>query len=137
VGGHDSAGDVGHTAGHHTHQLGLGEPVEERADGEGSFSLAHEDTGGDVERLGTADRKSTRLNSSHGSISYAVFCLKKQKHNKIHHFNRLGNKSSAHIGEPPRCGVAAALTELAACECEGSAVVSPERADVEFETHRH
>src|SRR6266852_9032078 len=27
------------------------------------------------------DRKSTRLNSSHGSISYAVFCLKKKKHN--------------------------------------------------------
>src|SRR5207245_8166960 len=29
----------------------------------------------------TPDRKSTRLNSSHGSISYAVFCLKKK--NKI------------------------------------------------------
>src|SRR2546422_6241914 len=29
-----------------------------------------------------ADRKSTRLNSSHGYISYAVFCLKKKKHNK-------------------------------------------------------
>src|SRR5207245_10922970 len=28
-----------------------------------------------------ADRKSTRLNSSHGSISYAVFCLKKKKRN--------------------------------------------------------
>src|SRR5690242_21529892 len=27
----------------------------------------------------TADRKSTRLNSSHMSISYAVFCLKKKK----------------------------------------------------------
>src|SRR5207245_10852440 len=27
------------------------------------------------------DRKSTRLNSSHGSISYAVFCLKKKTHN--------------------------------------------------------
>src|SRR2546422_3476836 len=27
----------------------------------------------------TADRKSTRLNSSHGYISYAVFCLKKKK----------------------------------------------------------
>src|ERR1041385_9426560 len=27
----------------------------------------------------TQDRKSTRLNSSHGYISYAVFCLKKQK----------------------------------------------------------
>src|SRR2546422_5646029 len=28
----------------------------------------------------TIDRKSTRLNSSHGYISYAVFCLKKKKH---------------------------------------------------------
>src|SRR4030043_755849 len=27
----------------------------------------------------TADRKSTRLNSSHGDISYAAFCLKKKK----------------------------------------------------------
>src|SRR2546422_4462824 len=29
--------------------------------------------------LGDVDRKSTRLNSSHGYISYAVFCLKKKK----------------------------------------------------------
>src|SRR3712207_8948489 len=29
----------------------------------------------------TADRKSTRLNSSHANISYAVFCLKKKKNN--------------------------------------------------------
>src|SRR2546427_8588299 len=29
------------------------------------------------------DRKSTRLNSSHSQISYAVFCLKKKKNNKI------------------------------------------------------
>src|SRR6266571_7580833 len=29
--------------------------------------------------LGAQDRKSTRLNSSHMSISYAVFCLKKKK----------------------------------------------------------
>src|SRR5206468_4851937 len=29
--------------------------------------------------LGTGDRKSTRLNSSHDQISYAVFCLKKKK----------------------------------------------------------
>src|SRR3712207_7940123 len=28
------------------------------------------------------DRKSTRLNSSHANISYAVFCLKKQKNNE-------------------------------------------------------
>src|SRR5207245_9856603 len=31
------------------------------------------------ERVLILDRKSTRLNSSHGSISYAVFCLKKKK----------------------------------------------------------
>src|SRR5687768_17734226 len=30
--------------------------------------------------LGAEDRKSTRLNSSHGYISYAVFCLKKKNH---------------------------------------------------------
>src|SRR5205814_9507041 len=30
------------------------------------------------------DRKSTRLNSSHLGISYAVFCLKKKKHKFIH-----------------------------------------------------
>src|SRR2546430_8662103 len=30
---------------------------------------------------GREDRKSTRLNSSHSQISYAVFCLKKKKHN--------------------------------------------------------
>src|SRR2546422_7518121 len=39
----------------------------------GVSGLGHED-GGDVR-----DRKSTRLNSSHGYISYAVFCLKKKK----------------------------------------------------------
>src|SRR5205809_1366071 len=32
-----------------------------------------------VGRFGIRDRKSTRLNSSHGYISYAVFCLKKKK----------------------------------------------------------
>src|SRR3712207_8023741 len=31
-------------------------------------------------RGGGQDRKSTRLNSSHANISYAVFCLKKNKH---------------------------------------------------------
>src|SRR3712207_8934384 len=32
---------------------------------------------------GPADRKSTRLNSSHANISYAVFCLKKKKNNTL------------------------------------------------------
>src|SRR5256886_12749389 len=32
-----------------------------------------------IEKFPSADRKSTRLNSSHSQISYAVFCLKKKK----------------------------------------------------------
>src|SRR5205814_2774450 len=37
------------------------------------------DAGRRAQRKGEADRKSTRLNSSHLGISYAVFCLKKKK----------------------------------------------------------
>src|SRR5687768_18205106 len=39
--------------------------------------------GGIRESGAASDRKSTRLNSSHGYISYAVFCLKKKKKKKI------------------------------------------------------
>src|SRR5947199_8002816 len=35
-----------------------------------------------LDRAGKLDRKSTRLNSSHLGISYAVFCLKKKKKKK-------------------------------------------------------
>src|SRR4051794_41549124 len=41
------------------------------------------------------DRKSTRLNSSHPSISYAVFCLKKKK-NKLRQQPDPANKSQQH-----------------------------------------
>src|SRR5256885_5470502 len=34
-------------------------------------------------RCSSLDRKSTRLNSSHLVISYAVFCLKKKKHRRV------------------------------------------------------
>src|SRR5438309_4803736 len=37
---------------------------------------------GEVPEERAEDRKSTRLNSSHSSISYAVFCLKKKKKKK-------------------------------------------------------
>src|SRR2546430_8409940 len=50
------------------------------------------------------DRKSTRLNSSHSQISYAVFCLKKKKKNKnkmhttqlISHHIRIRHRNSSH-----------------------------------------
>src|SRR5947207_7932752 len=41
----------------------------------------------------TEDRKSTRLNSSHTVISYAVFCLKKKKKNK----NRYRYRNNEHV----------------------------------------
>src|SRR5437899_8312910 len=41
------------------------------------------------EMHGGTDRKSTRLNSSHLGISYAVFCLKKKKKNIKHTVNKL------------------------------------------------
>src|SRR2546430_10286127 len=41
------------------------------------------------------DRKSTRLNSSHSQISYAVFCLKKKK-------NAMHNKKFKHFNSHPR-----------------------------------
>src|SRR2546422_6716027 len=37
-----------------------------------------------VQEFAALDRKSTRLNSSHGYISYAVFCLKKKKDPRVH-----------------------------------------------------
>src|SRR5207247_7377091 len=37
-----------------------------------------------IDRLASEDRKSTRLNSSHEWISYAVFCLKKKKKTERH-----------------------------------------------------
>src|SRR5690348_17413040 len=49
-----------------------------------NFPLAEPDRPGGVRVRVAAvrlDRKSTRLNSSHPSISYAVFCLKKKKQN--------------------------------------------------------
>src|SRR3712207_7351041 len=51
--------------------------------------------------LRARDRKSTRLNSSHANISYAVFCLKKKKKNKIDNINTLSNSIKATILAKP------------------------------------
>src|SRR2546427_6605270 len=47
-----------------------------------------------IENYGEVDRKSTRLNSSHSQISYAVFCLKKKKNNSLHQAYRNGIRRS-------------------------------------------
>src|SRR5699024_12017971 len=60
------------------HHLGAGAPGEVEA-GYGIAVLSGPGTAafGPADDRSQADRKSTRLNSSHGSTSYAVFCLQK------------------------------------------------------------
>src|SRR2546427_4465068 len=59
--------------------LFAGAAVGERAPDVG-LELVRPVQGGEHAEVDEADRKSTRLNSSHSQISYAVFCLKKKKH---------------------------------------------------------
>src|SRR3712207_8341788 len=51
-----------------------------------------------VRMASTLDRKSTRLNSSHANISYAVFCLKKNKINIEAYPSRRGSTPVDHRG---------------------------------------
>src|SRR2546427_8147668 len=44
------------------------------------------------------DRKSTRLNSSHSQISYAVFCLKKKKQNEEKQLADCGGRDRLRLG---------------------------------------
>src|SRR5438309_12112339 len=61
----------------------LGPPQDPRRTGRaGSTSLGVDGMGDPARPVRRGDRKSTRLNSSHSSISYAVFCLKKKKKNQ-------------------------------------------------------
>src|SRR2546422_4499045 len=50
----------------------------------------------------SGDRKSTRLNSSHGYISYAVFCLKKKKKKQKRHVSNIDKNNSYRIERIPQ-----------------------------------
>src|SRR3989449_5582117 len=56
--------------------------------GDSSHSLAF------TAKIRSRDRKSTRLNSSHGYISYAVFCLKKKNKQLDHYLDPLRHHSA-------------------------------------------
>src|SRR2546427_7207799 len=65
--------------------VGVGHPALERI--HPAVPLKHVGVvqlGGKTQVRQRLDRKSTRLNSSHSQISYAVFCLKKKKTNTIY-----------------------------------------------------
>src|SRR5207244_5358986 len=65
-----------------------------------ALTLLQSRPGGRAEARGTSDRKSTRLNSSHQIISYAVFCLKKK--NLSLNVEKLGLSSRELIGSRAR-----------------------------------
>src|SRR5207248_4447456 len=76
------------------------------------------------------DRKSTRLNSSHRTISYAVFCL------KLRDLVGLGGKSAADKGKDTRDYLAAAFPELNAWERAGADASSAGMVDAGFENQK-
>src|SRR3712207_7641064 len=55
-----------------------------QSDEQGGIDMRPFTPDGTAARRGASDRKSTRLNSSHANISYAVFCLKKKKKSHSH-----------------------------------------------------
>src|SRR4051812_49739439 len=71
-------------------------------DGQCRFAGPHpgrQEPGGTDRHAARIDRKSTRLNSSHMSISYAVFCLKKKKKKKkVHKYNNSNTRYEARRG---------------------------------------
>src|SRR3989442_8046229 len=62
----------------------------------GARAIAHASAPGSRREacLRLLDRKSTRLNSSHVRISYAVFCLKKKKNRTTAHYSKIINGSA-------------------------------------------
>src|SRR5207253_8079587 len=62
---------------------GLSQIVTPELQGAGDLSLSFQAQSERIANPYELDRKSTRLNSSHVAISYAVFCLKKKKKKKI------------------------------------------------------
>src|SRR5688572_32286750 len=73
-------GDYRKLIGVHEVQVSRSESADRKVELLHQIAQLHEDAAGD---LNASDRKSTRLNSSHSQISYAVFCLKKKKKKTI------------------------------------------------------
>src|SRR3712207_7007572 len=71
-----SAAEVPHRDGGEGQQGRTRGGAERQPAGRGEDGVAHGEPG-------EQDRKSTRLNSSHANISYAVFCLKKKNNQKV------------------------------------------------------
>src|SRR2546429_4438402 len=78
-----------------------------RSDNDHFYYFIAKTDGWELGKKEPGDRKSTRLNSSHGYISYAVFCLKKKKNDNLpmlpqrRHHHVLMAVASITPGSPP------------------------------------
>src|SRR5690554_7473500 len=79
----DIISKLGNDKGFHRLRIGIGHPGDKnRVTGHVLSKPSANEQKQIDEAIDNADRKSTRLNSSHVRISYAVFCLKKKKKSK-------------------------------------------------------
>src|SRR5688572_32421537 len=76
------------SAGVRRRRIGLGDRREPLGHGAAAPGAGLAGAASAAAAAATGDRKSTRLNSSHSQISYAVFCLKKKKQHKQYIDNR-------------------------------------------------
>src|SRR2546429_2695168 len=69
--------------------------------------------------IAEGDRKSTRLNSSHGYISYAVFCLKKKKQQRVKNSHAMWRTTSTQTtsSRPPSPCVSSPPTSTGYSPC--------------------
>src|SRR3712207_7130929 len=81
AGGHRGGGGEAEPVG--SCRSGRGEDRRQQGSGTGGGRPAPVDARDHEAPAQAADRKSTRLNSSHANISYAVFCLKKKKNKSL------------------------------------------------------
>src|SRR3989454_5353636 len=115
---------AGHGRSHEGAALGK---AEQRIDRDGSGWIEAKLEGGGRRVLSQGDRKSTRLNSSHLVISYAVFCLKKKK---IKHENHLLQVERLAAGHLP--WVARVMdTHTGSLDRRSRASLAPEHCDTE------
>src|SRR5438270_8736245 len=77
----------------HDARAHAGEGIEMRRDGAAGREIAAGPRENRAPAPRQQDRKSTRLNSSHSQISYAVFCLKKKKKNKNKQKHNINKKA--------------------------------------------
>src|SRR5207245_754513 len=86
----------------------------------GELAVQRVEPGERGDRPAQRDRKSTRLNSSHGSISYAVFCLKKKKETisqetlEITEVDELDIRRTICTARKPRCDKSAGIRSMRA-----------------------